>query len=142
LVQLAALHVEGAFVTAQDASPSAVGTGLVLAQGLGLLFEQGLQGSLGETGGRGESDLLHGREIDVESRPLVPVDASGDDFAPLGGKLVEFLEFVGCEGVVCHDASCFEVKTKMSSVESLSDYKCDLDAAKLFMTAVPAPLSC
>jgi hypothetical protein len=104
--------MKGAFLTAEDTRPSAVGTGRLLAQGMGLLFEEGLQGSLGETGGRGEGDLLHGGEIDVESRPLVPVGASGDNFAPLGGEVVEFLEFFGSEGATCHDASCLGVGTK------------------------------
>jgi hypothetical protein len=109
---LGALHLEGAFVTAEDTRPSAIRTGLLLAQGLGLLFEEGLQGSLGETGGRSEGDLLHGREIDIESRPLVPVGATGHDFAPLCGEVVQFVEFLGSEGVACHDASCVEFKTK------------------------------
>ena len=112
MLQLGALHMERAFLTAEDTRPSAVGTGLLLAQGMGLLFEEGLQGSLRETDGRGESDLLHGSEIDVESRPLVTVSAAGHDFAPLCSEFVEFVEFVGSEGVACHDASCIEVKTK------------------------------
>ena len=110
--QLGALHVERTFLTTEDTRPSAIGARLLLAQGLGLLFEEGLQGSLGEPGGGGEGELLHGSEIDVESRPLVTVGASGHDFAPLCGEVVEFVEFLRSEGVACHDASCIEVKTK------------------------------
>jgi hypothetical protein len=85
---------------------------LLLAQGGSLLFEEGLQGSLGETGGSGEGDLLHGREIDVESGAVIAEGASGDDFAPLGGEAAELLDFVGSQGALCHDASCVGVKTR------------------------------
>jgi len=68
------------------------------AQRLGLLLEEGLQGPLREPGGGGVGDLLPGAEIDVESGPVVAEGAPGDDFAPLGGEVLEFLEFLGGEG--------------------------------------------
>ena len=48
----------------------------MLAQGLGLLFEEGLEGSLGKPGGRSVGDLLHSTEIDVESGSVVAEGAS------------------------------------------------------------------
>jgi hypothetical protein len=54
-------------VVANGTRPSAFGAGLVLAQRLGSLFEERLQGALGEIGGGGRGDLLHGVEIDAES---------------------------------------------------------------------------
>jgi hypothetical protein len=112
LVQACALDVERAFLPAEGTRPSAVGTGLLLAQSGGLLLEEGLQGALGETGGGRPGDLLHGPEIDIESGPVVAEGASGDDLAPLGGEVVEFLEFLGRKGAACHDASCIAVKTR------------------------------
>jgi len=106
------LHLERAFLAAEDTRPPAVGTGLLLAQGGGLSFEEGLQGSLSEAGGGGEGNLLHGGEIDVESGTVVAEGASGDDFAPLGGEATEFLDFVGRKATACHDASCVGVETR------------------------------
>jgi hypothetical protein len=64
-----------------------MGTGLLGSEGLGLLLQQGGQGALGEAGGGRLSDLFHGAEIDVQSRPLLAAGASGDDLAPLGGQV-------------------------------------------------------
>ncbi len=111
-MQLCALHLERAFLTAQGTRSSAVGTGLLLAQGISLLFEEGLQGALGESRGGDAGDMLHGIEIDVESRAVVAEGASGDDFAPLGGEAAKFVEFLGGEGAACHDASCLGVETR------------------------------
>jgi hypothetical protein len=109
LLQSCALHLERAFLTAGDARSSAIGTGLLLAQGIGLLFEEGVQGALGEAGSGGEGDLLHGIEIDIESGSVLAEGASGDDFAPLGGQVTEFLKFFGGERTASHDASCVGV---------------------------------
>jgi hypothetical protein len=120
LLEWYALDLERTFLPSEDAKASAVGTGPLLAQRLGLLFEEGLEGSFRKSGGRGVSDLLHGAEIDIESGSFVAESASGDDFAPLSGEAVEFLEFVGGEGARGHDASCpgVESKTKEKRVPS------------------------
>ena len=109
LLQSCALHLERALLPAGDTRSSAIGTGLLLAQGVGLLFEEGVQGALGEAGRGGAGDLLHGVEIDVEPRAVVAEGASGDDFAPLGGQVTEFLKFFGGERTASHDASCVGV---------------------------------
>jgi hypothetical protein len=83
----------------------------LLAQSPGLLFQKGLQGALGESGGGGVGELLHGVEIDVESGTVVAEGASGNDFAPLGSEALELLELFGSEGATCHDASCVRVAT-------------------------------
>jgi hypothetical protein len=83
---------------------------LLLPQGVGLLFEEGLQGALVEPGGGGLSDLLHGVEIDVESGAVVAEGAAGDDFAPLGRQITEFLELWGSELASRHDASHLGVR--------------------------------
>jgi hypothetical protein len=136
LSQSGALHLEGAFLTAYWAQPPAAGAGLLRAQRLGLLVEEGLQGALGEPLGRGVGDLLHGAEIDVEPRAVVAEGAAGDDLAPLGGQAAEFVEFLGGEGAACHDASSLGVATRVTEKVPQSRYEHTLDAAKLFMTSV------
>src|SRR5262245_21385992 len=112
LLQLGALHLQGAFLPADHAGAYAIGTELLLAQGIGLLFQEGLEGALGKAGGGGTGDLLHGIQIDVEAGAVVAEGASGNDFAPAGGKVAEFLKFLGGEGASWHVASCLAVETK------------------------------
>jgi len=107
----------------------------VLAQGVGLLLEEGLQGALGESVGGGAGDLLHGLEIDIESGAALATGASSDDFAPLGGEAAEFLELLGGEGALCHAVSCLGVETRSGEESFPLRYDCELDTAKLFMTS-------
>lgn len=111
LLQLGALRLEGTLLAAEDTKASAVGTGPLLAQRLGLLLQEGLQGAFRESSGSGGGDLLHGGEIDVESGSVVAEGVSGDNLAPLSSETVEFLEFFGSEGARSHDASCLGVET-------------------------------
>lgn len=98
------------------------GTGLLGTQGLGLLFEAGLQGSFGQAGGRGLGDLFHGVEIDVEARAGVAKRTAGDDFSPLGGEGAQFLEFLRSELASRHDASCVGVTGQRVIGLLLPDY--------------------
>jgi len=92
---------------------------LLLAQGVGLLLQEGLQSALGETGSGGAGDWLHGIQIDVEAGAVVAEGATGDDFAPAGGKVAKFLEFLGGEGASWHAAPCLEVEsTTRAEVDS------------------------
>ena len=102
-------HVQGPLVAADGTGPSAVGTRLLLAQGGGLAFEQRLQSAFGETGGRRLGDLLHGVEINLKSGAIVAEGAAGDDFAPLGGELAEFVEVVRRQVAPCHAPSSLEL---------------------------------
>ena len=67
------------------AEGAAVRAGVLVAQGLSLLFQQGVQRAFGQACGGGPRDLLHGVEIDVEAGALVAEGAAGNDFAPAGG---------------------------------------------------------
>ena len=109
LLQLCALDLERAWLPTEGAKPSAIGAGRLLAWGVGLLFEEGLQGALSEAGGGGLGDWLHSRAIDIKSGAIVAEGASGDNFAPLCGEATEFLDFLGGEVAVCHNASCVGV---------------------------------
>src|SRR5262249_11311583 len=94
LVQSGALHLKRALLPADDTEASAVGARPLLTQSLGLLFQESLQGALGESGGGRVSDLLHGPEIDIETRSLIAEGTAGDDLTPPGSEVVEFLEFL------------------------------------------------
>jgi hypothetical protein len=65
---------------------------LVLDQELGLLLKAGGESALGQAQGGGQGDLLHGVEVDVEAGAALAEGAFGDDFAPAGGQLTDFLE--------------------------------------------------
>ena len=60
LVEPSAADGEGAWLASDRAGPAAGGTGLRCSQGLGLLFEAGLQGPFGQAGGGRLGDLLGG----------------------------------------------------------------------------------
>jgi hypothetical protein len=108
----AALDVERADLVADRTGSAAVGAGLLIAEGRGLLFQKGLQGPFAESVGGRLGDLLQGVEIESEGC-VVGAGASGDDFAPLDGELSEFLEFGGGELASWHEVSCLGVKTTM-----------------------------
>jgi hypothetical protein len=109
LVELSAADREGAWLALDGARPAAGGTGLFGSQGLSLLFEAGLQGPFGQAGGGRLGNLLHGVEIDVEPGSGVAEGASGDDFAPLGSEVTQFLELLGGKLASRHGASCARV---------------------------------
>jgi hypothetical protein len=60
LGERAAAEFEGAFLATDPAEPPAVGTGLLAAELLGLLLQQGGQGPFGHALGGGLGDLLQG----------------------------------------------------------------------------------
>ena len=62
-----------------------------------MLFEEQLEGSLGQSVCGGGRNLLEGAEVHVESGSVVAEGPLGDDFGPLACEFVELLEFFGCE---------------------------------------------
>jgi hypothetical protein len=91
----AAGHVQGAGFAVQGTGGATVRTGNLFAQGLGLLFQEGAEGALGEAGRRGAGELRHGLEVRVQAGTALPEGAAGDDFAPAGGQVADFLEELG-----------------------------------------------
>jgi two-component system, NtrC family, sensor histidine kinase HydH len=57
-----------------------------------LLLQQRGEGALGEAGRRGAGELLHGLEVGVQAGAAVAEGAAGDNFAPAGGQIADFLE--------------------------------------------------
>jgi len=112
LLEFDSLGSQGSLLTPDGTSPSAVGAGLLIAQGGGLTVEESLEGAFGEALGGSVGDLLHGVEVDVESGSVIAERAASDDFAPLGSELTEFQEFLWGERTTSHEASSQEVTTK------------------------------
>ena len=104
--------MEGPLLATDGTGPAAVGTGLLLAQGGGLPFQQRLQGAFGDAGRGRLGDLLHRVEIDVESGAVRAEGPAGDDLAPLTGELAEFVEILRRDATTGQDASCLEVNDK------------------------------
>jgi hypothetical protein len=83
LLDLGSLGSERAGVGFGGTELSAGGTGLLGGELVGLLFEEQLEGSLGQSLGGGGGDLLEGSEVDIESGSVVaegpPVDRSNHE---------------------------------------------------------------
>jgi len=67
----------------------------LFAAGLGWLFQERTEGACREAGRGGAGELLQGREVGVEAGAGVAAGAAGDDFAPAGGEVTDFLEEFG-----------------------------------------------
>src|SRR5262249_56729324 len=104
LLEPSAADGQGPCLALQRALPSAVRARLRRPQPLGLLFQTGLQGSLGQAFGRRLGHLFHGIEIDVRPRPGVAEGAAGDNSAPWPGEATEFWDFLGSKRVSRHSA--------------------------------------
>ena len=89
---LAGLDDERTDVSGARAKPVAGRTGELVGQAAGLLAEEGVQGALGQSIGRGLGDGFQGGEVEDRRRRVVGSDAAGDDFAPLTSQRTEFLE--------------------------------------------------
>jgi hypothetical protein len=102
LGERAGAHGQGSVLASDRAEASAVGTGLLGAQPLGLLFQQGGQGPFGQAGGGGGGDLLHRVQIDVGAWAGVAEGVTGHDLAPAGGQFTEFPEVFSGEFAAWH----------------------------------------
>ena len=70
---------------------------MLVGEFVGLLFEEELEGSLGQPLGGSGGDLLEGPEVHIEPGSIVAESPLGDDLGPLLCEFVELLEFLGCE---------------------------------------------
>lgn len=100
---------EGAWCAVDGANGATVGTGLWVAEGLGLLFEQSLESAVGQAGGSGAGHLFHSVEIHVQPRTVIAEGTAGDNFAPTGSEVVDFLEERGGKFTTRHGQSCLGV---------------------------------
>jgi hypothetical protein len=105
IVDRAAKEVQGAQFVLDGTKLLALRTGLLFGQGLGLLFEQCAERALEQSLSGGLGSLFEGEEIGIQRRANVPESAAGNDFAPLGGKITEILEFLGSQCSSGHELS-------------------------------------
>src|SRR3954454_19822437 len=84
--ELAASDGDGSGVLLGRAEPAASGAGLLGGELLGLLLRGLFEGTGSKPGSSGSGDLLHGVEVDVQTRPLLAESAADDDFSPLLGR--------------------------------------------------------
>jgi hypothetical protein len=103
---LAGVDVQPAGLPPQGAGRAAGRAGLLWAEDVGLLFQEGAQGALSQSGGSGGGNLFQGGEVAVEPGTLIAEGPSGNNFAPLGGQIVDVLEVLGREMLPCHALSC------------------------------------
>ena len=102
LGERAGADVQGPLGASDGAGAPAVGAGLLGAEPLGLLFQQGGEGALGQAGGGGRGDLLHGVQIDLGPRAGLAEGVPGHDFAPARSQVTDFLEFLRRELATRH----------------------------------------
>jgi hypothetical protein len=106
---LSAVEVEGTVFASHDAGLATARTRLLLAEGVGLLFQEGSQSALGESGSGCRGELFQGGEVGVERGAGVAEGPTGKDFAPLSGEIMDVLEVLGRKLRACHRLSCLDV---------------------------------
>lgn len=89
---LATIEVERPRLSLHEAGSSAVGAGLLRAEGLGLLLQSGSERAFGQSSGGRRGELLQSGEIEVEAGAGLTEGPSGDNFAPLGRESTDILE--------------------------------------------------
>lgn len=109
MLELTAADLDGALLVGEGAELAAGGARLGSAQTLGLLSSGLLQDASREAAGGSDGDLLHGVEIDVEVRAIVPKSVAANDLAPLVGQIMDFLEVLGRELAGRHDLNLLTV---------------------------------
>ena len=122
------------------AGPAAVGAGLLLPQGVGLLAQQGREDPLGQPAGGGAGDVFHGLEIDIEARAGIAEGTPGDDFAPPGGAFTDILEFLGRKLATRHGLSLLELTPWGGNAFLPPLYALALWRTKLFLASCSWPL--
>ena len=106
----AAADLDGPLFVADGAKSATGRAGLGIAEALGLLGGSLFQGAGGQAAGGSNRDLFHGVQIDVEAGALVPEGVADDDFAPLAGQVVDFLEVLGGKLARRHDLNLVAVR--------------------------------
>ncbi len=129
-------QVQGPGFALQGTGAAAVRAGGLFAQGLGVLFQQGRQGTLGEAGGGGARKLFHGLEIGIEAGTAVAAGPAGHDFAPAGGQVTDFLEEFGGKFTACHSRYHLVLTARVSEQFLRPLYDTRLRSAKLWMASI------
>jgi hypothetical protein len=105
--------VHGTGFVADRTKVATVGTGLLVAYGLGLLFQEGGQGAFGQSAGGLPGDRLQGVEVGVQTGAVGPEGVAGHDFAPRGGQVTEFAEVFRAQLGTSHLACPFPLRSRL-----------------------------
>src|SRR5262249_58644050 len=126
---------QGSVLAPNRAGAATVGAGLLGAQPLGLLFDQGGEGSFGEASGSRRSDLLHRVQIDIGAWAGVAESVAGNDLAPAGSQSTDLLEVFSGELTTWHGQPCLGVTRIGADALLLPLYGTALWLAKRFLTS-------
>jgi len=100
---------------------------MLLRQGGGLLIDEDAEGALGQAGGGGGSDLLHGGEVEGAG---LRAEASGDDLAPLCGQFADLGELLLRGGAFRHGQPSLRLAPIPGDDSCVSLYRPALGSAK------------
>jgi hypothetical protein len=104
--QLQAADGERSVLALDPAESSTAGTRLLGAELQSLLLQQGGEGSFGQALCGGGGDLFHGIEIDRGARSGFAESVAGNNFAPAGSQVTDFLEVLEGKFALRHGQSC------------------------------------
>jgi hypothetical protein len=108
----------------------AVGTRGRGGQGLGLLLQEGGEGTLGQSPGSGGGNLFQGGQVRIEAGAGFAEGTTGHNFTPLGGQVTDILEFFGSQFGSGHRLSCLAVTSKDKVDLSFLFYRKEFRPAK------------
>jgi hypothetical protein len=114
--QLQGTNRERSVLALDPTQSSTAGTGLLGAELLGLLLQQGGESSFGQARSRSAGDLLHGIKIDLGARSCFAKSMAGHNFAPAGSQVTDFLEVLGGKFALRHGQSCLALTRKHGNV--------------------------
>ena len=133
-----AADMDGTALVGERAQSATAWAGLLVCQGVGLPLQQALQGAFDQPGGSRLGDLLQGVQVELDG---VVAGAAGDDFAPLGSQVVQFLQCGGGQLSAWHGAFCLGVARRDQERFPSSAYSPPAHRTKLFMASL-MPMAC
>lgn len=93
----------GAWLPLGGTRPATGGAEVRCRQLLGLLFQEGFDGALGESLGGGAGHVFHGRQIDVQARSIGSEGLAGDHFSPAFGENADGSQIGVRQAGTCHE---------------------------------------
>jgi hypothetical protein len=97
---------------------------------LGLLFQEGFDRALGESLGGGAGHVFHGRQVDVQARPVRSEGLAGDDFSPALGQRPDSSEISVRQPGMCHEEPLHELRKRVTGEFPVSTYRKGVFTAK------------
>ena len=127
--------MQGPGLVPDGAGPATVGAGLGVAEGLGLLLQEGGQGALGQAPCGLQGHLLQGGKVHVVPRAVGSESAPGHDLAPPGRQLADGAEVFGVHSGTRHGYSCLVLGAIIADARLPPFYAQQPIAAKQVLTS-------